>query len=113
MRTYDRLRLGHIQQTWIDRDDDDFEFAIERSEDVSDLVRDLVTKYENSVKEGQRLAKELQDLKTRRYWDELDMVTDPRTGNTVVIRTHYEWAMKGMRLEISPETMAQSRLYQS
>ena len=100
----EQLKEGRFSRAWTVWDED-FEDDFERKEDVTAEVRELVRAYEASVREGTRLAAELKDLKIRKWWDEIEIVTNDGTGQTAVIRTHYQLEMKAMRLEVSPELM--------
>ena len=103
-----RLKEGEFTRKWMEWDED-FEEDFQRKESVTAEVRELVFAYEIEVKRANTLSKELSDLKTRKWWDEVEVFTDRATHNQVVVRTHYQLEMKTMRMEMGAEQFRMMR----
>ena len=97
-----------------DEDDPDDPLSlgpIPRVADVTEEVRRLINREKTQAATIKALQEELRDIKTRRSWEDLSMVTDERTGMTAVVRTYYRWQAETMRLDVSPEMMRDLRAW--
>lgn len=110
---FDGLLQGEIRQTYQavygDPDSPEDQVLEDVNENVTLAVRELVREYKAAVKLADKRAMELRDLKNRRWWDELELATDPNTGETLVVKTHYQLEMKQMTLHVTPEVMRSMR----
>ena len=107
---YDALKSGAIQRSITVTQDVGYgDVAFEKVDDVSALTRELVNAYNIAVKDLEEVRKALSDLKTRKWWDEVEVFTDRASMNQVVVRTHYQLEMKTMRMEVSPEQFRMMR----
>lgn len=71
--------------------------------DVTMALRKHLAMEATYKERAESLAKELQDIRNRRGWEEVTCVTDDRTGRVVVVRTFYRWQAEAMRVEATPE----------
>jgi len=99
---------GVLMHTYIaDAGTEDYPDTYEVTEDVTDevnrLIQDLRDKRDALQKQVAALQKELVDIKSRRYWDEVELVTNKTTGMTAAIRTTYRWQAETMRLDFTNE----------
>ena len=91
-------------KTWTEENLDTggfFEVAHDATAEVEKLIRD---KAAADVKVA-ALQKEITDIKSRRYWEEIKMVTDERTGMSAVTLVTYKWQAEHMRLDFSRDMM--------
>lgn len=106
MKDFNQLREASrfLSETMSDCDDEgcDPPHTLIRATDVTDEIKELLKRYDTAASEGLRLAQELAYLKNRKWWDEIEVVTDRATGNVVVVRTHYRLVMEGLRVEATP-----------
>lgn len=86
------------------------------AEQISLVVQRLTAELEASSDEIERLRRvvaskdkiidslgvELAEIKTRRWYETIEMVTDQRTGRPAVIKTMYRMQIDGIRLELDP-----------
>ncbi len=73
---------------------------IERLNEVLALSRSA---NERLKADNESLAKELADIKTRRWFEVLETSVDERTGMLAVVKTVYRMQVESIRLEASPE----------
>ncbi len=92
MKSVGDYNRGVIQHVWVDG----------TGYEHVDQIRDEVVKL---VKDKESLAKELSEIKNRRQWEELTMVTDERTGLAAVVHTWYRWEPVHMRVDLQPRAM--------
>lgn len=79
---------------WIDEDTE-----VWTQEDVTKVVRKAMRERDDLANRVESLSKEIHDIKTRRYWEEVNVYTDDRTGRMVVVKTIFQYEPKTMRIE--------------
>jgi len=88
-------------KTWTEERDDGSTYPVS-----ADVTREIgkafadVEKYKTQLVETQ---KALADIKSRRYWEEIKMVTDERTGMSAVTLVTYKWQAENMRIDFTNE----------
>lgn len=90
--------------------DDETGETVPHIADVTADVRRMYRENGELKRKNESLSKEIHDIKTRRYWEEVNVYTDDRTGRLVVVKTVYQYEPKTMRLEVTPE-MLDSRYF--
>lgn len=101
MRDY--VKVTGVYEADYSFDDEDDPIWIEDWVDLTDEWRRMTVKLENLEESNASLAKELGEIKSRRWWEEIEMVRDERSGQIAIVKTHYRMQMESMRLEVSPE----------
>lgn len=91
----------------ISDDPEDGEYLVIK--DVTDMVTKLVRTANDQAQRIDALQKQLADIMNRKSWEELKLVTDERTGMSVVTMVTYQWEAKHMRLDMTREAMNMSR----
>ena len=96
---------GVLLNIWVDDDGE------EHTETVTATVNDSISSLAASALDKQKkidsLGKDLQDIKSRRGWEEITLATDDRTGRMAVVRTYYRWQAESMRLDFDQSMMPQ------
>ena len=95
---------GTITQTYIVYNDDGRE-PYEYSVDITRQVQLIAEQGEKHKAQVAALQQDLKDIKSRRYWDEVTLVTNEKTGMTVALRTTYRWQAENLSLHITPEML--------
>ena len=80
--------------------DDDTEYQV--IEDVTEEIRRLYRDHEALKVQHDKLVKEIKQIKTQRYWEEVDVYVDDRTGMAACVKTIFQYEPKTMRIEWDP-----------
>lgn len=94
---------GVVTHTYLGVDNLDQHVRHERSVDITYEVNRMIEDLEAATEKVSALQKELAELKSRRYWEERTLVTDPKTGMHAVVLTVYQLEAKTLRLDFTQE----------